>query len=43
MKILIVNTSDTQGGVARATYRLHKSLLALHVESKIEMLKGNSK
>lgn len=27
MKILIVNTSDIEGGAARATYRLHKSLL----------------
>ena len=35
MKILIVNTSDIQGGAARAAYRLHKSLLALHVESKM--------
>ena len=35
MKILIVNTSDIEGGAARAAYRLHKSLLALHVESKM--------
>ena len=27
MKILIVNTSDTQGGAARAAYRLHRALL----------------
>lgn len=31
MKILIVNTSDTFGGAARAAYRLHKSLLAKKV------------
>ncbi len=35
MKILIVNTSDIDGGAARASYRLHKSLLALHVNSKM--------
>lgn len=35
MKILIVNTSDIEGGAARAAYRLHKSLLALHVESQM--------
>lgn len=35
MKILIVNTSDIQGGAARAAYRLHKSLLAAGVDSKI--------
>lgn len=35
MKILIVNTSDNSGGAARAAYRLHKSLLAKGVESKM--------
>ncbi len=35
MKILIVNTSDLEGGSARASYRLHKSLLAIHVDSKM--------
>jgi len=35
MKILIVNTSDIDGGAARASYRLHKSLLALHVDTKM--------
>jgi len=35
MKILIVNTSDIEGGAARAAYRLHKSLLSLHVESQM--------
>lgn len=34
-KILIVNTSDIQGGAARAAYRLHKSLLAQGVESQM--------
>lgn len=33
MKILIVNTSDVQGGAARAAYRLHKSLLAQKIDS----------
>lgn len=35
MKILIVNTSDIQGGAARAAYRLHKSLLSKGVDSKM--------
>ncbi len=35
MKILIVNTSDIQGGAARAAYRLHKSLLANGIDSKM--------
>ena len=35
MKILIVNTSDIQGGAARAADRLHKSLLAQNVDSKM--------
>lgn len=35
MKILIVNTSDIQGGAARAAYRLHKALLAEGVDSKM--------
>lgn len=29
-KILIVNKSDIQGGVVRAAYRLHKSLLKIN-------------
>jgi len=28
VKILIVNSSDINGGAARAAYRLHRSLLA---------------
>lgn len=33
MKILIVNTSDMDGGAARAAYRLHNSLLVAGVDS----------
>jgi glycosyltransferase involved in cell wall biosynthesis len=29
MKVAVVNTSDSQGGAARAAYRLHKGLLAI--------------
>lgn len=35
MKVLIVNTSDTKGGAARAAYRLHHSLLAEKVDSQM--------
>lgn len=35
MNILLVNTSDIQGGAARATYRLHQALLAEGVNSKM--------
>lgn len=35
MKILIVNTSDIQGGAARAAYRLHMALLADGVDSQM--------
>lgn len=35
MKILIVNTSDINGGAARAAYRLHKALLAQNVDSQM--------
>jgi hypothetical protein len=35
MKILIVNTSDIQGGAARAAYRLHKSLLNSGIDSQM--------
>lgn len=35
MKILIVNLSDTDGGAARAAYRLHKALLTESVNSKM--------
>ena len=35
MKILIISTSDIQGGAARAAYRLHKALLAENVDSQM--------
>ena len=35
MKILIVNTSDIQGGAARAAYRLHSALLVEGVDSQM--------
>jgi glycosyltransferase involved in cell wall biosynthesis len=35
MKVLIVNTSDIQGGAARAAYRLHKSLLDQDIDSQM--------
>ncbi len=35
MKILIVNTSEIQGGAARAAYRLHKSLLNQGIDSQM--------
>jgi len=41
MKILIVNTSDSGGGAARAAYRLHQSLLVQEIDS--QMLVQNKK
>ena len=35
MKVLLVNTFDTGGGAARATYRLHKALLAQNIDSQM--------
>lgn len=35
MKVLIVNSSDIEGGAARASYRLHKALLDAKVDSQI--------
>lgn len=35
MKLLIVNTSDIQGGAARAAYRLHRALLSEGVDSQM--------
>lgn len=35
MKILIVNTSDIDGGAARAAYRLHKALLNSGIDSQM--------
>ena len=42
MKILIVNTSDIQGGAARAAYRLHKALLAQDVDSQMLVMNKSS-
>lgn len=42
MKILHVNTSDTYGGAARATYRLHRALLAENIDSKMLVQKKTS-
>ena len=35
MKSLLINTSDIQGGAARATYRLHKGLQEIGIDSKM--------
>lgn len=35
MKILLVNTSDIQGGAARAAYRLHRALLNQGIDSQM--------
>lgn len=35
MRVLIVNSSDLEGGAARAAYRLHHSLLKEGVDSKL--------
>lgn len=35
MRVLIVNTSDIEGGAARAAYRLHKALLTEGVDSQM--------
>lgn len=35
LKIIIVNTTDTQGGAARAAYRLHESLLLQGLDSQM--------
>ena len=41
MKILIVNTSDIQGGAARAAYRLHEALLKQGIDSQM-LVQGKS-
>jgi len=41
MKVLLINTSDVEGGAARAAYRLHKGLLESGIDSK--MLVQNKK
>lgn len=35
MKVLHINTTDIEGGAARAAYRLHKALLKNGVESQM--------
>lgn len=42
MKILHVNTYDSQGGAARAAYRLHQALLAESIDSKMLVQKKTS-
>ena len=42
MKILIVNTSDIDGGAARAAYRLHRALLANHIDSQMLVMHKKS-
>jgi len=42
MKTLIVNTSDIQGGAARAAYRLHTALLSSGVDSQMLVQKKAS-
>ena len=42
MKILHINTFDTNGGAARAAYRLHRALLAESVDSKMLVQKKTS-
>lgn len=42
MKVLHINTYDTSGGAARAAYRLHQSLLAENIDSKMLVQKKTS-
>lgn len=35
MKVALLNTYDTQGGAAIATYRLHKGLIKIGIDSKL--------
>ena len=42
MKVLIINTSDIQGGAARAAYRLHRSLSAQNIDSQMMVQKKSS-
>jgi len=42
MKILIINSSDIDGGAARAAYRLHKVLLSERVDSTMLVQRKNS-
>ncbi len=38
MKILHISTTDTEGGAAKATYKLHKELLNQNIDSQILVL-----
>ena len=42
MKVLIVNTSDIQGGAARAAYRLHNALLTQNIDSHMLVMSKSS-
>jgi glycosyltransferase involved in cell wall biosynthesis len=42
MKILIVNTSDINGGAARAAYRLHQSLIMKNIDSQMLVMDKSS-
>lgn len=42
VKILIVNTSDINGGAARAAYRLHQSLLMKNIDSQMLVMNKSS-
>ena len=42
MKILLINTSDTDGGAAKAVFRLHKALQMRHIDSNMLVQLKNS-
>ncbi|WP_373535201.1 glycosyltransferase family 4 protein [Microcoleus sp.] len=42
MKVLLLNTSDTEGGAARAAYRLHQGLQGIGVSSQMLVKNKNS-
>ena len=42
MRVLHVNTYDSQGGAARAAYRLHRALLNENIDSKMLVQKKAS-
>ena len=42
MKILLINTSDTDGGAAKAVFRLHKALQMQHIDSNMIVQFKNS-
>lgn len=41
IKVLLLNTRDSGGGAARATYRLHRSLAEIGIESKMVVKEKN--